>query len=120
MNILNQLSSSLGRRDEVPNQQLAQKIVDSNDVKAVEELVNLLQNSKQAIQNDCIKVLYEIGERNPKMISGYCEDFIALLQSKNNRMVWGAMTAPMLAQRASKVASRSAPCTTASISARCR
>lgn len=93
MNIIDQFSSSLGRRDEVPNQQLAQKIVDSNDVKAVEELVCLLQDSKQAIQNDCIKVLYEIGERNPKMISPFHQEFLAQLKSKNNRIVWGTMTA---------------------------
>ena len=93
MTILSFLSSSLGLRDEVPNQQLAQKIVDSNDIKAVKELVHLLQNSKQAIQYDCIKVLYEIGERNPKMILPFHHDFLTQLKSKNNRIVWGTMTA---------------------------
>jgi hypothetical protein len=40
-----------------------------------------------------VKVLYEIGERNPKQIAGYYKEFGNLLESKNNRLVWGAMTA---------------------------
>jgi len=91
--VLNLLSSSLGRRDEVPNQGLAQKILSINDINAIKELVSLLHHPKTAIQNDAIKVLYEIGRGNAKLISPYCNEFIALLKSKNNRMVWGTMTA---------------------------
>ena len=40
-----------------------------------------------------IKVLYEIGEREPKLIAKYVDTFIKLLKSKNNRLVWGAMIA---------------------------
>ena len=29
----------------------------------------------------------------PKLIAGYTDDFVKLLRSKNNRLVWGAMTA---------------------------
>jgi hypothetical protein len=38
-------------------------------------------------------VLYEIGAREPALIAGYCADFGRLLESNNNRLVWGAMTA---------------------------
>jgi hypothetical protein len=37
--------------------------------------------------------LYEIGERNPTLIAGYDKEFLALPENKNNRLVWGAMTA---------------------------
>lgn len=92
MSIIDKLASSLNRRDEVPNQELARDIVISKDKKAVKELVENLSN-KKAIQNDCIKVLYEIGEREPKLIADYINEFVSYLNSKNNRLQWGAMTA---------------------------
>ena len=93
MSIINKLASSLGRRDEVPNQELARKIADKNDKGAIRELVDNLSNKNKDIQSDCIKVLYEIGEAKPKLISEHIESFIALLDSKSNRLQWGAMTA---------------------------
>lgn len=92
MGVIDKLASSLNRRDEVPNQELAKEIVLSQDKEAVKVLIENLSN-KKAIQNDCIKVLYEIGEQAPKLISPYLDEFIAQLNSKNNRLQWGAMTA---------------------------
>ena len=93
MSVISQLASSLGRRDEAPNQVLAQKIAQTRDRCSVQELVVNLSNADKNIQSDCIKVLYEIGERDPALISGYYEEFGSLLNHKNNRLVWGAMTA---------------------------
>ena len=93
MSIINKLASSLNRRDEVPNQELAKQIADSGDTKSIQELVDNLSNKSKDIQNDCIKVLYEIGEKKPLLIAGYAKNFIELLDSKNNRLQWGAMTA---------------------------
>ena len=93
MSVINKLASSLRRRDEVPNQQLAKQIAEKSDTKAVKELVDNLHNKSRDIQNDCIKVLYETGERKPALIAGYVKEFIQLLDSKNNRLQWGAMTA---------------------------
>ncbi|SNY94935.1 hypothetical protein [Flagellimonas pacifica] len=92
MSVIDKLASSLNRRDEIPNQELAKEIVLSQDIEAVKVLVENLSN-KKAIQNDCIKVLYEIGGHAPKLISKYINEFIAQLSSKNNRLQWGAMTA---------------------------
>lgn len=93
MSVINKLASSLNRRDEVPNQELAKQIASKGDKKAVKELVDNLNNKSKDIQNDCIKVLYEIGEIKPALIAGYAKEFIALLDHKNNRLQWGAMTA---------------------------
>ncbi|WPU94101.1 hypothetical protein SNE25_01000 [Mucilaginibacter sabulilitoris] len=93
MSVINQLASALGRRDEIPNQELAKKIAETNDETAVQELVENLQHKSKDIQNDCIKVLYEIGELKPGLISAYSKTFTALLDHKNNRLQWGAMTA---------------------------
>ncbi len=93
MSIIPQLASSLNRRDEVPNQALAKQIADKGDKTAVKELITHLSNKSKDIQNDCIKVVYEIGERKPALIADYAPDFVALLISKNNRLQWGGMTA---------------------------
>lgn len=47
MSVIPKLASSLGRRDEVPNQELARHIAANADQKAVEELVYNLSNKKR-------------------------------------------------------------------------
>ena len=93
MSVLGQLATALGRRDEVPNQELAQRIVREGNTAAVQELVENLEHQNKAIPSDCIKVLYEIGAANPDLIAKYYKEFRKLLESKNNRLVWGAMMA---------------------------
>jgi hypothetical protein len=93
MTILNKLASALNRRDEIPNQALAQEIVRTSDKDAIGELVKNLCNKNKNIQSDCIKVLYEIGERKPDLIAAYHKEFGKLLESDNNRLAWGVMTA---------------------------
>jgi hypothetical protein len=93
MTVIDRLASSLDRRDEAPNVKLAQNIVLNGDNKAVVELVGNLANKDPEVQSDCIKVLYEIGERKPTLIAKFAKEFGALLESKNNRLAWGAMTA---------------------------
>ena len=90
---IEKLATSLNRRDEIPNQELAKEIAASNDKKAVKELIENLQNKNKEIQSDCIKVLYEIGALKPQLVSGYADEFILLLENKNNRLQWGAMIA---------------------------
>jgi len=91
--VLNRLATTTGRTDDAPNKKLAVELVASRDGKAIKELVDNLSNKDKGIQSDCIKVLYEIGERDPELIATYHEEFGRLLASKNNRLVWGAMTA---------------------------
>jgi hypothetical protein len=93
MSILNKLASALHRKDEEPNVELAQTIAHDEDKEAVQELVNNLRNKNKVIQSDCIKVLYEIGAIKPEIITAYCKEFLELLEHKNKRLVWGAMTA---------------------------
>lgn len=90
--VLKKLAISQNRNDEEPNIELAEKIVANNDREGISELIKGLQLSK-GIANDCIKVLYEIGEREPLLISDYTTIFLDCLRSRNNRLVWGAMAA---------------------------
>jgi hypothetical protein len=93
MSVIPKLATSLDRRDEIPNQELAEEIVRSEDKTAVGELVENLKNKNKGIRYDCIKALYEVGYRKPQLIAGYLRDFLPLLQNKDNRLQWGAMTA---------------------------
>jgi hypothetical protein len=93
MSVTDKLAHSLGRRDEVPNQELARDLAAKNDQKGIREVAENLWNKDKNIQADCIKVLYEVGYIEPKLIADYAEDFVKLLKSKNNRLVWGGMTA---------------------------
>jgi hypothetical protein len=93
MSVLNHLASSLGRGDEVPNQELARDLAAKNDEAGIREIAENLWNKDKNIQADCIKVLYEIGYIEPELITDYAEDFAKCLRSKNNRLVWGGMTA---------------------------
>jgi hypothetical protein len=93
MSIVNKLATSLNRRDEVPNQELAKQIAKTNNAKAIKELVENLSCKNKDIQSDCIKVIYEIGMLKPKLIAGYITELLALLTHKNNRMQWGGMIA---------------------------
>jgi hypothetical protein len=100
MTILERLSSMRGERDNVADVALAEDIVKTRNKKAIEELVEHLQDKNKRLTSDCIKTLYEIGEREPKMIAEYVEDFAALLTSKTQRHVWGAVTALNMAASA--------------------
>jgi hypothetical protein len=80
---------SLGRNDEEPNIKLAKELAKTKNKKGIKEIVNGLNNPKEQIANDCIKVLYEIVEIAPELVSEYAGTFIQLLKSRNNRLVWG-------------------------------
>jgi hypothetical protein len=93
MSIIPKLAASLNRRDEVPNQELAAKIARGEDMAAVGELVENLKNKNKGIRYDCIKTLCEVGYQKPHLIAGHLPDFLVLLENKDNRLQWGAMTA---------------------------
>ncbi len=93
MSVLEKLASALGRRDDVPNQELAAELAATKATDEIQELVANLKNRDRNIQSDCIKVLYEIGYIAPELIADYATEFLDLLSSRNNRLVWGAMIA---------------------------
>lgn len=93
LSVKEQLACSLGRKDEVPNIALAEKISEASDKSAVKDLISLMQNEKAAVRHDAIKVLYEIGDRQPGLITPYKKAFLALFDQSDNWMKWGAMSA---------------------------
>jgi hypothetical protein len=93
MSIADRLASALDRRDEAPNIALAEEIADKGDTDALAELMDLLSTGSRALRHDAIKVLYEIGGRNPALIAPHRHAFMRLLETRDNRMLWGALTA---------------------------
>ena len=93
MSVLGKLASALGRNDERPNVELAEALAAKPDVAAIAELAGALLGGSTAVSNDAIKVLYELGTRNPDALAPHTDALVALLASKNNRNVWGALQA---------------------------
>lgn len=93
MSVLDKLACALGRRDEIPNRDLARLLVETHDSDGVGELVVNLWNKDKGIQSDCIKALDEVGYLEPGMVAPYALDLLDLLESRDNRLVWGVMLA---------------------------
>lgn len=93
MSVLNRIAYFQNRHDEVPNQELAKDLAAAKDIEGIQEIAENLWSENQNVQSDCMKVLYEIGYLDPVLIAPYLEDFLKLLSSKNNRLVWGSMIA---------------------------
>lgn len=93
MSTLDRIAHFQNRRDEVPNQELARDLAEKEDRAGIREIAENLWNKDKHIQADCIKVMYEIGYIDPALIADYSDDFLKLLRSRNNRLVWGGMTA---------------------------
>ncbi|MFS4455473.1 hypothetical protein [Maribacter sp. 2304DJ31-5] len=93
MTVIPKLSSSLGQKGNDANIALAKEIAEIENKNAIKELVENLKNMDKKIQADCIKTLYETAYIKPNLISDYYAEFLELLSSKNNRLVWGGMIA---------------------------
>ncbi len=93
MSVLNRTRLLQGRRDDVPNQQLAKELAQAKDKQGVREIAEHLADDNPRVRSDCIKVLYEIGYLDPALIAGYTDRFLKTLDSKDNRLVWGGMIA---------------------------
>ena len=88
MSILKKLATG---RSKEPNKKLGQELAAQKDLAAIQEIAENLWNKDKKVQGSCISVLEEIGLTAPELITAYTADFLKLLASKNNRLVWGAM-----------------------------
>ena len=61
------------------------------DQAGIREIAEALWHREPNVRSDCLKVLYEIGYLKPELVAPYAGDFLKLLGSRNNRLVWGAM-----------------------------
>lgn len=93
MAVIEKIAFFRGIRDEKPNQELARELAEADDTVGLAEIVSGLKHKNPNVRSDCLKVLYETGYLKPGLIAPYADDFLELLGSKQNRLVWGAMIA---------------------------
>jgi hypothetical protein len=93
MAVLEKIAFFQNIRSEIPNQQLARGLTNSEDAGGIREISENLKNKNRNVRSDCLKVLYEIGNIKPFLIQDYVENFLSILDEKENRMVWGAFIA---------------------------
>lgn len=93
MGYIEKIAFYLGLRDEGPNKALAELLVEKEDPEGIAEIAGYLSDKNPSIRSDCIAVLYHVGYLSPHLIIPHAEEFLRLLDSKQNRMVWGAMIA---------------------------
>ncbi len=91
-----------GRSDEGPNVALAELLAKKRDASGVAEIAGGIRDANPSIAGDCVKVLYEIGYREPSLLIPHAGLLIACIESRNNRLAWGACIA--LAQIAEEAA----------------
>lgn len=82
MSVLDRIAFHQGRRDEVPNQELAEELAEAQDAEGIEEIARNLWNPDKNIQSDCLKVLYEVGARKPELIGGHGEYLVTIALCK--------------------------------------
>jgi hypothetical protein len=93
MSVLDRLASALGERDEAANVALARDLAKSGDRADIAILADAVENGPRALAGDAIKALYELGALRPDLIRPHADAFLVALDSRQNRLVWGAMTA---------------------------
>ncbi len=89
------LASSLKRRDQQPNIELAQELdkelSENPQSSPVTTLIEIAGTGKKAAQYDAIKTIYELGRINPSHITPFTEQIIALAQTNDSRVIWGVL-----------------------------
>jgi hypothetical protein len=90
--IIDELASSLGRRDEQPNFWVAESLADDPEPGAVAELVEAFASEPAALASDAATALQKLAELDPAQVAPHAAAIAALLASANNRLVWGAAT----------------------------
>jgi hypothetical protein len=90
--IIDELASSLGRRDEQPNFWVAEDLADNPDALAVAELVGALTTGASPVAGDAAAALQRLAELDPAQVAPHAAAIAGQLASSNNRLVWGAAT----------------------------
>jgi hypothetical protein len=91
MSILSKLAGSRGRNDDELNKALGRNLVEAHDTRGVREIAENLHNPDKRVQTDCLSVLEQVGRLDPGLVEDYVAEFIELIFSKDNHLVWSAM-----------------------------
>lgn len=94
MTVANRFARSLGANNEGPNKQLAEEIVASQDLAAIEEIASLITSAPNPdVLSDALKVIEMIGGQQPELVQDLFGPIFLLIQHKTNKVKWRAMCA---------------------------
>lgn len=85
------LSSSLGRRDDGPNRELACELAAARDKAGVRELVALCAASEKAVRRDAASAFSELAGRAPALARPHLDAAAKLVERGEGPTVWCAM-----------------------------
>lgn len=92
MGIIDELATSLGRRDEGPNFRVAESLADDPEPGALTELVETFATGTPPLASDAAAALQRLAELDPAQVAPHAAAIAGQLASSNNRLVWGAAT----------------------------
>lgn len=92
--ITDRFASSLDRRDQGPNEAIAQEIAEGKTVDLLRDVTNVLK-SKAGVRhkNDAVMVMMALSRIAPHFLVDHLDLLLELLKSKSNRQVFGSMIA---------------------------
>ena len=91
--LADRLACALERNDEEPNIKLAQSLAKQKDISGeILELFGIVNHGTKAQKHDAVKVLYELAALRSEAFGDKVNFAIDLLDTKDNRLVWGALT----------------------------
>ena len=89
--VLSKLAGAQNRKDEEPNKELGRELVENHDIEGIQEIAENLWNKDKRVRTDCLSVLEQVGLLDPELVDNYVTDFLELISSKDNRLVWASM-----------------------------
>lgn len=94
MSLSEQLATPQGDKSQLPNKELARKIVLAQDQEAVKEILEILNTSAGLdLIGDALKVLEVIGETDSKLAASAYVPIKKYLTHSSNKIQWRAMSA---------------------------
>ena len=94
VSIQDQLAHSLDRRDQGPNRELAERIINKGGAAQLQELVDFfLTQPDKNLQKDCVLTMAWVGELSPEMLVPHVDLLLGNFNSEIPRVVWGSMIA---------------------------
>lgn len=93
MAILQKSSGALNKKGNKTDEQIAQELIDNNDVNGIEEIAKNLYNGDGEICTDSLNILYLIGKQKPELVEIYIFEFIKLVQLNNEKLIYKSLLA---------------------------
>jgi hypothetical protein len=108
MSIVQELSSSQGKRTPEANEKVAEKCLKSAE--SLAEIVETLSHKKAQLVADCAEVLTKVAEKRPELVAPHAATLFDLIDHKNGRVRWESAHAfALVADRVPRIVAEAIP-----------